>query len=132
MGPVTFVGLDAYASAKPDSLLPSDGKDPHAKVIAVVRTGEPVTVRVAPAGQVALEYDLEAHPRVVAQGDTAVTFMPCRPGKSPYDAASTERMTQFNGGFILAGPGCVDLEVQPKGSGPLSRSVAFGAGETCG
>jgi len=57
--------------------------------------------------------------RRVADGHVAVTFEACAPSSVP--------QTQFNGGFVVAGPRCARLEVHVAGSPePLELRVPFG------
>jgi hypothetical protein len=61
----------------------------------------------------------------IADGDTAVTFQSCPPAQTPLGADGT----QFNGGFLVAGPRCATLEVStPQWRAPRRVTVSFGAG----
>jgi hypothetical protein len=58
-----------------------------------------------------------------AVGDPRVRFEPCGGGD--------QRTTQFNGAFLLRGPGCVPVEVRVEGEAPSFVTLSFGAG-ACG
>jgi hypothetical protein len=93
------------------------------KILALVRSGSVVTLEV-PEDQrdVSLLYDPERWGRRsfrVADGDRAVTFHGCKSSDDP---------TQFNGGFVVAGPRCATLNVIPSGRKPIPLVVSFGAG----
>jgi len=85
--------------------------------------GTTATLVVPPAERpyVSLRYvrrDLSS-PLRVAQGEVAVTFEACAPSSVP--------PTQFNGGFVVAGPRCARLEVHIAGHPePLELRVPFG------
>jgi hypothetical protein len=105
-----------------------------ALTVAVVAQGQTVTVAI-PASQrrhAALIYDPSKWTSDgltrLQDGDPAVTFQACKAGASPYGAAET----QFNGGFLVVGPRCVDLAVWVNNaSQPQTIRVSFGAGR-CG
>ena len=80
------------------------------KVLVVVRSGPPQTVRISPIDRAAMQYD-PAHfnrARSLSDGDAAVRFVPCGPEEGFAQAPRTE--TQFNGGLITTGPVCVIFE----------------------
>jgi hypothetical protein len=127
LGPVTFIGLSGLESARPSRFAPNDGGDLGQKVLAVVRNGAPVTIRVEPAADVALLYNPKRfnHADSVSDGDPTITLKPCRPGESPFGVPAAGRNTQFNGAFLLSGPVCARIEVQVEGGPLLARSVGF-------
>jgi hypothetical protein len=133
IGPIAFIGLPSLATSPERRFEPRKGQERSEKVLALVRAGPPVTVRVAPAGQVALLYDpsrFNAHN--VADGDRVVRFVPCEPGESPYeDFGASGRSTQFNGGFVVAGSRCAALDVAVGGEAAGRAWVSFGAGDLC-
>jgi hypothetical protein len=58
-----------------------------------------------------------------------VTFEACRPSEHPFGAEDT----QFNGGFVVAGPRCATLEVSTaRWAKPRRVRVSFGAGHCRG
>ncbi|MGI8712098.1 MAG: hypothetical protein ACR2NR_02735 [Solirubrobacteraceae bacterium] len=91
------------------------------KVLAVVDRGATATVVISPPdrGQVSLQYQssIPDPPYRISQGTTAVEFEAC-----PHAA------TQFNGGFIVAGPVCVQIDVHQNGQ--LTQAwIPFGTGQ---
>jgi hypothetical protein len=91
------------------------------KVLALVRSGAVVTLEV-PDDQrdLSLLYDPErwgGRSFRVADGDRAVTFHSCRGSDYP---------TQFNGGFVVAGPRCAKLNVVASGREPTTLILSFG------
>ena len=91
------------------------------KVLAVVDRGAITTVVIPERerGQVSLQYEssVPEPPYRISQGTTAVKFEAC-----PYAA------TQFNGGFIVARPRCVQIDVHQNRQ--LNRAwIPFGTGQ---
>jgi hypothetical protein len=123
-GPVAFVGAKAFARWSRSSLAPLRGTTDRyqaQKVLAIVSSGATVIVTV-PAAQrrsFALLYDpsqFNKNSYRVSNGEWKVTFHACR-------WQQTGGFTPgFNGGFIVAGPRCVALNVFVKGK-PRSRLV---------
>jgi hypothetical protein len=103
-------------------------------VLIVVEQGAVVSVAIATrmTGVASLLYDPEGFEQgggsAVSDGAPAVTFMACPKGKAaigPPNAA-----TQFNGGFIVAGPRCVSVEVRVGNNPtPEHRVFSFGKGD---
>lgn len=88
-----------------------------------------LTVPAAERRHLALLYDPAAwkadNRYRLADGDTAVTFRSCPPEQTPPGTDGT----QFNGGFLVAGPRCATLEVStPAWRTPRQVTVSFGAG----
>jgi hypothetical protein len=91
------------------------------KVLALVRSGAMATLEV-PDDQrdLSLLYDPErwgGRSFRVADGDRAVTFHSCTGSDDP---------TQFNGGFVVAGPRCAKLNVVASGREPTTLILSFG------
>jgi hypothetical protein len=133
VGPLAFVGLRDFASSPGSEFAPRGSKWNAVKVLVVVSNGVPsirVRVPASEADRLALLYDPSAFADSgaygVADGEREVEFQPCQRGKSPYGASTT----QFNGGFIVAGPQCSRLEVVEPGAETRSIRVAFGSA-TC-
>ena len=130
-GPLTFVAL-RYAATQPAAdFRPRGGRYQGLKALAVVAAGATVTLTVPAAERrhLSLLYDPDAWDEVggyrIADGDTAVTFQSCPPAQLPSGAVGT----QFNGGFLVAGPRCATLEVAtPAWRTPRRVTVSFGAG----
>jgi hypothetical protein len=134
IGPVAFVGLDWVGNASDQRFQPENGRLIPLKVLAIVRAGPPVTVSVAPQDRVALLYDFEKYGRAreVSDGDISVTFAPCRRGQTPFsDFGATGETTQFNGGFMIGAPGCVEISVTSRLRAIAEAMVSFGEGTDC-
>jgi hypothetical protein len=111
--------------ASPSRFEPVAGSDDRYepdKVLALVRSGAVVTLEV-PEDQrdVSLLYDPQRWGRRsfrVADGDRSVTFHSCKGSDAP---------TQFNGGFVVAGPRCATLNIVPSSREPTPIVLSFGA-----
>jgi hypothetical protein len=124
VGPLALVALRDYASTPASDYRPRGGRFPALKVLAVLEQGQTVTVAVAADQRrhAALIYDgrkwtADGYMALQA-GDAAVTFVACKVGD-----------TQFNGGFLVDSPRCLDLEVWVGNARhPRAIRVSFGAG----
>ena len=123
-GPLGLVG--ATAGNPPRPIRGRPGYFEPIKFVLVLENAEVATVRVATADRshVALLYARRGglgefgYTRVV-DGLPAVRFEACGP--------SQVRHTQFNGGFVVAGPRCAQLEVHVRGRPePYPLRVPFG------
>jgi hypothetical protein len=131
VGPLAFVAL-RYAATQPAAdFRRRGGRYQGLKALAVVAAGATVTLTVPAAERrhLALLYDpaawKEDNRYRLDEGDTAVTFQSCPPEQTPPGADGT----QFNGGFLVAGPRCATLEVAtPAWRTPRRVTVSFGAG----
>ena len=131
VGPLAFVAL-RYAAKQPAvDFRRRGGHYQGLKALAVVKAGATVTLTVPAAERrhLSLLYDpgawKEDNQYRLADGDTAVTFQSCPPAQTPLGADGT----QFNGGFLVAGPRCATLEVStPRWRTPRRVTVSFGAG----
>jgi hypothetical protein len=120
VGPISFVGAKARWSRS--SLAPVRGTTDHydaQKVLVIVDSGATVTVTVPAAERrsFALLYDPSQFNKNfyrVSDGESRVTFHAC------HWQQSGGFMPGFNGGFVVAGPRCVSLNVFVKGK-PRSR-----------
>lgn len=132
VGPLALLFPGGYANA-PRKFFVRHGTGYYSqKVLAVVEQGATVTIAVAPAvsGVVSLLYDPERFNQSggyeVSDGERAVTFKACARGKALIGPPNSA--TQFPGGFIVAGPRCVPLEVWlGNDSTPTYRWLSFGA-----
>jgi hypothetical protein len=125
VGPVVFVGAAGYAD-DPGNLFSAPGElATSQKVLVVVRGGRPVEVSVRHP-DAALAYDPsrwgERNVVPFRRGDPRVRFEPC---------GGDRRWTQFNGAFLLRGPGCVPVEVRPQDRTLVFATISFGAGDRC-
>jgi hypothetical protein len=131
VGPLAFVAL-RYAAKQPAvDFRRRGGRYQGLKALAVVKAGATVTLTVPAAERrhLSLLYDpgawTESNQYRLADGDPAVTFQSCPPAQTPPGADGT----QFNGGFLVAGPRCATLEVStPQWRTPRRVTVSFGAG----
>lgn len=88
------------------------------KTMVIVPAGRPVTVRVTPASlpRLRLEFQLPAQsPSPLSVGQAADRFVPCSSGR-----------TYFNGGLIVAGAQCAELEVSGQTPAPVRLVAALG------
>jgi hypothetical protein len=123
-GPAIFVAAAGYAD---DPRRWFEGRGELAtqqKVLLVVVGRRPVTVSVR-GDDALLAYDPArwGDRRLVPfrRGDRSVRFEPCPEVSS----------TQFNGGFLVRRPACVEVAVRPDGEDAHSTTLSFGAG-SCG
>ncbi len=93
-----------------------------------------MTVAIAPdaSGDASLLYDPERFEPSggyeVSDGERAVTFKACPKGEALIGPPTSP--TQFPGGFIVAGPRCVPLEVWVgTDAARKQRVLSFGAGD---
>jgi hypothetical protein len=100
------------------------------KTPLLVSAGKTVTVAIAEEAQAdaSLFYTHGAFPASVSGGQAAVTFVACPAGQR---AASYRGLlgvaTEFGGGFVVARPMCVPLEVWSRGKdAPVRRTVRVG------
>jgi hypothetical protein len=124
-GPVVFVGSGGYAG-DPEELFAAPGdRATVQKLLLVIGGGRPVELSVR-SPDAALFYDpARWRDRTIVPfrlGDPRVRFEPC---------GGDQRWTQFHGGFLVRGPGCVTVEVRVEGDEPIRATVSFGAG-ACG
>jgi hypothetical protein len=103
------------------------------KTVTEVNADSEVIVEVARASQryARLLYDqskFRADGRyLLADGEKAVTFVACPATQKTASRGQVGPRTQFNGGFIVAGPRCVDLVVRSTATPKLVRlKVPFG------
>jgi hypothetical protein len=136
VGPLAFLYPGFYADAPKSWFGRHHGAYRSQKVLAVIRQGSVVRVSVAPSaeGTASLLYDPKGFwaPRgfEVSDGDRAVTFEACPRGQAALGPPNTA--TQFNGGFIVAGPRCVPLDARVGNAPPEHFVISFGAGDCNG
>jgi hypothetical protein len=126
--PLVFVGGKAFARWSRSSLAPMRGTTDRyqaQKVLVIVNSGAAVTVSVPAAERrsFALLYDPSQFKQSsyrVSDGEWKVTFHACR-------WQETGGFTPgFNGGFIVAGPRCVSLDVLVQGRVRSRLSLPLG------
>jgi hypothetical protein len=124
-GPVVLVGASGYA-ADAGAVFSAPGRlATSQKVLVVVRGSRPVEISVRhPDAALAYDPSRWSDRNVVPfrRGDRRVRFEPC---------GGDRRWTQFNGAFLLRGPGCVPVEVRPQDRAPVFVTISFGAGDRC-
>jgi hypothetical protein len=99
-----------------------------AKAPVAVRKGKVVSVSIAREDRALA--DLSFYPTREGETDLrdVVRFSACPRGRGP-----GERLwSSWPGGFVLTGPGCVDLVARARGSRRVHRAtLSFGMGEAC-
>jgi hypothetical protein len=107
--------------------------DGVAKVLAVLRAGEAVTLAVPESerGRLSLLYDLSGpgprRPLRLSDGVSAVRFRACAKGIVAGTRVKDASESQFNGGFFVRGAHCAQIEVWVEGrEEPLRRWLPFG------
>ncbi|MFN2469103.1 MAG: hypothetical protein ABR521_13355 [Gaiellaceae bacterium] len=125
-GPVAFVGLRQGYRSVPRA---SPRTAARVKVLVVVEPRAVVTLSIAARSQrlASLAYarpGLPDPPNPLSAGSTSVRFRACAHANS---GERWNRGTQFPGYFLLAGRGCVGVEVRARGrQGVLRRTLRFG------
>jgi hypothetical protein len=137
-GPLFFYYSDQYAQMASSELAPVSGRKGYyrgQKLLVLVRPGAVVTVVLPESVRryAALIYNPadwnDRNAYRVEDGESAVTFKACKKGETPSDAGPVNAMTQFNGGFVVAGARCVPIEVFVPGQGRSIRTtLSFGRG----
>ena len=126
VGPFAFVWIRQYANVS--ALHFHNGSPPVAKVLALVKQGQQITVAVPDSERetVALLYRPGA-PLGLRGGEPLVTFQACNYGNTSWAQA-----TEFNGGIYVAKPMCLSLLVSVNGGQLEPIDVPIGLGRrTC-
>jgi hypothetical protein len=124
VGPISFAGL-ARAATRPGLGVPRPDGTWFVKSGAKILWGRPVLLAVGERARASLS--LGYAPR--GEPSVAVRFEPCRPGTRMYRSGGRlRRVTAFPGGFVVARPGCYELEVRVERGRSFRRTVSFGAG----
>jgi hypothetical protein len=123
--------LELLAGSEANRLEP----DGVAKVLAVLRAGEAVTLAVPQSerARLSLLYDLSGpgprRPLRLSDGVSAVRFRACPKGIVAGARVKGASESQFNGGFFVRGAHCAPIEVWVEGrEEPLRRWLPFGTG----
>jgi hypothetical protein len=137
-GPLVFYYADQYAQQPASIFAPIPAQNGHyagQKLLVLVRRGAVATVIVTESQRpnAALLYDPadfnDSNAYRIEDGESAVTFKACKKGEASPVAGPLNAMTQFNGGFIVAGARCVLLEVLVRGEQrTIPVTLSFGAG----
>jgi hypothetical protein len=128
IGPIAFRELQRIGGSR--THLTRRGATYSLKTPLLVLAGQSVTVAIADEARAdaSLFYAHGAFPPAVGGGESAVTFIAC----SAAQTAGTYRgllgvATEFGGGFVVARPMCVPLEVWSRGkAAPVRRAVRVG------
>jgi hypothetical protein len=137
-GPLVFYSADQYAQQPASLFAPivgNDGYYPGQKLLVLIRRGAVATV-VLPESErryAGLLYNPAAwndrNAYRIEDGQTAVRFKACKKGETAPVGGPLNAMTQFNGGFVVAGARCLPLEVLVRGEqGTIPVTLSFGAG----
>jgi hypothetical protein len=137
-GPLVFYSADQYAEQPASTFAPIAGRSgvyPGQKLLVLVRRGAVATV-VLPESErryAGLLYNPagwnDRNAYRVKDGETAVRFKACEKGESAPVGGPLNAMTQFNGGFVVAGVRCLSLQVLVRGqAGSIPVTLSFGAG----
>ena len=128
---------EATVAGPLELLAGSDALEPDgvAKVLAVLRAGEAVTLAVPESerGRLSLLYDMSGpgprRPLRLSDGVSAVRFRACAKGIVAGTRVKGASESQFNGGFFVRGAHCAPIEVWVEGrEEPLRRWLPFGTG----
>jgi hypothetical protein len=137
-GPLVFYYADQYAQQPASLFAPIPGQNGFysgQKLLVLVRRDAVVTV-VLPESErryAGLLYNPagwnDRNAYKIEDGETAVRFKACRKGETAPVGGPLNAMTQFNGGFVVAGVRCVPLDVLVRGEpGTIPVTLSFGAG----
>jgi hypothetical protein len=136
-GPLVFYYADQFAGQPASDFAPRPGGSGYyagQKLLVLVRRGAVATVVVPEAERrnAGLLFDPavwnDRNAYKVEDGDAAVRFRACKKGESSPVGGPPNAMTQFNGGFVVAGARCLPLEILTPGQGAIRVSLSFGAG----
>ena len=137
-GPLVFYSADQYAEQPASLFAPVPAQNGHyagQKLLVLVRRGAVATVVLSESERryAALLYNPahwnDRNAYKIEDGESAVTFKACKRGETSPVGGPLNAMTQFNGGFVVAGVHCVPLEVLARGQeGTSPVTLSFGAG----
>jgi len=128
VGPLILFHLSDAPSTLTDLLTPLDGEVGVLKYVTQLQSDHVVWLAVAPADRdrASLIYEIRApskHPGRLPldAGYPVARLDPCEP-----------LITQYNGGLLVSGVGCITLEVYVRDAEvpPITRTIPFGA-PTC-
>jgi hypothetical protein len=136
-GPLVLYYADQFAGQPASDFAPRPGGSGYysgQKLLVLVRRGAVATVVVPEAERrnAGLLFDPavwnDRNAYRVEDGDSAVRFKACKKGERGPVGRPSNAMTQFNGGFVVAGARCLPLDVLVPGRGTVRVSLSFGAG----
>jgi hypothetical protein len=137
-GPFVFYSADQYAEQPASLFAPIDGNGGYyagQKLLVLLRRGAVATVVVPESKRsyAALLYNPAAwnnsNAYRIEDGESAVTFKACEKRKTAAVSGPPNAMTQFNGGFVVAGARCLPLEVLVRGTERMIPvTLSFGGG----
>jgi hypothetical protein len=137
-GPLAFWYAREYAEAPASFFRPARGSSDRyegLKLLVLIRPDAVATVIVPESERhdVALLYNPAAwndrNEYRIEDGDSAVRFEACKKGETIGTGSPLNEMTQFNGGFLVAGVRCVPLDVLVRGQPrAIHVTLSFGAG----
>jgi hypothetical protein len=133
VGPVTFYNLRA-ASRQPATFYERrDGGYPTYKTVISVKASTTVTIVADDPRRLGLNYDKSGDfVAELVDVPSAVTFEACPPSEPRFSGdGSVGATTEFNGGFVSAGPGCRSFRViLGQGGDPIAARLGFGTEES--
>jgi hypothetical protein len=129
VGPVTFYNLREAARRSASFFRRRDGGYPTWKTLLSVKAG--ATVTIVADGGLGLNYDRSGDfVADLADVPSEVVFKPCPPSEPRFSGKGrVGSTTEFNGGFVSAGPGCRTVSVYREGTAPIRVRIGFGTGE---
>ena len=137
-GPLVFYYADQYAQQPPSVFAPLPGQNgyyPGQKLLVLLRRDAVATVAVRDSElrYAALLYNPavwnDRNAYKIEEGEVSVTFKACKKGERGPVGGPLNAMTQFNGGFVVAGVRCLPLDVRVQGrEGAIPVRLSFGAG----
>jgi hypothetical protein len=136
-GPLVFYYADQYAQQPASVFAPVPGRDgyyPGQKLLVFVRRDAVARVVVPESERryAALLYNPadwnDRNTYRIEDGETAVRFKACKKGERAPAGGPLTAMTQFNGGFVVAGVRCLPPQVLVRGQGAIPVTLSFGAG----
>jgi hypothetical protein len=136
-GPLVFYYADQFAGQPASDFAPIPAGSSHyagQKLLVLLRRGAVATVLVPESERrnAGLLFDPaewnDRNTYRIEDADSAVRFKACKKGGKSTVGAPPTAMTQFNGGFVVAGARCLPLEVRVPGRETIPVSLSFGAG----
>jgi hypothetical protein len=136
-GPLVFYSADQYAEQPSSLFAPIAGNDGYyagQKLLVLIRRGAVATVVVPESERryARLLYNPadwnDRNAYTLKDGETTVQFEGCPKAETATVGGPLNRMTQFNGSFVVARVRCLLVEVLVRGQGTIPVTLSFGAG----